>query len=123
VVLSLKGDSRGVGERDKVLLWIPVVSLLMTAFSILPLCYTSTDWNLCWFWLCSFEMWQYISLVNTSLSVLQLPTAAQPKSWTSGQSQLVCFRLLLHFWFPSKLLGNQSDAASLLSNSEPASTV
>lgn len=81
MVLSLKGNSRDVGERDKVLLWIPFVSLLVMAFSILPPCYTSTDWNLHWFWLCSFEMWQYIPLVNISLSALQIPAATQPKSF------------------------------------------
>lgn len=81
VVLSLKGNSRDAGERDKGLLWIPFISLPVMAFSISPPCYTSTDWNLPRFWLCSSEMWQYISLVNISLSVVQLPTATQPKSF------------------------------------------
>lgn len=48
-------------------------------FSGPPLFHTSTGWNLCWFGLCSSEMWQDISPANPSLSVCQVSTATQPK--------------------------------------------
>lgn len=60
-----RGKSRDEGDRDRVLLWVPFVP----------------HWNLCWFGLYSLEMCQDISLTNPSLSVCQVSTATQPKSF------------------------------------------
>lgn len=121
VVLSLKGNCRDVGERDKVLLWIPFVSLLMMAFSIL----LHERWLKSALIFIVFVGDVTVHFSSKYISVCASATYGNTAQvfWTSGKSQLPCFRLLLHFWFPSKILWNQSLAASLLSNNEPALTV
>lgn len=46
-----------------------------------PLFHVGADRSLCWFWLCSFEMWQDNSPADPSLSVCQVSTATRPKSF------------------------------------------
>lgn len=77
VVLSLKGNSRDVGERDKVLLWIPFVSLLVMAFSIL----LHEHWLKSALIFIVFVRGVTVHFSSKYISVLQLPTATQPKSF------------------------------------------